>query len=416
VVVTNSPSAGGSGTVYLNGGTLVDGSTSFANPIACSGTNTWIISGGVNASPSSTLTGSGRLLLSPIASGQFTPVGDWSGFSGTIFFTGVNAQMRIYGGNSGSAGATFDLGTNNGKLYNRNGSLTVQLGALAGGAGTTLSGASAATAPTTYMIGANNLDSTFAGKIVDDAANGISLVVKVGTGTLRLAGTNTYSGTTTISNGTLQVNGSLYTNSVTVAVGTLAGIGVLNGTVSVLAGGTISPGTNNATSGTLTVSNNLTLAAGSVSSFGLGTNSDRIAVKGNLALGGTLNVTNFGGLAAGTNTLFSYGGTLSGSLAMGVMPPGFKYLLATNVPGQVNLLAFKPVITTTAMVSTNLIFTGTGGIATSNYYVLTSTNLALPVTSWTRLNTNVFDSSGRFAFTNAVVATNRNRFYLLQMP
>ena len=223
VVVTNSLSAGGSGTVYLNGGTLVEGSASFANPISCSGTNTWIISGGVNASPSSTLTGNGRLLLSPIASGQFTPVGDWSGFSGTIFFTGVNPQMRIYGGNSGSAGATFDLGTNTGKLYNRNGSLTVQLGALAGGAGTTLSGASAVAASTTYVIGANNLDSIFAGKIVDDPANGISAVVKVGTGTLTLAGTNTYSGTTTISNGTLLVNGSLYTNSVTVAGGTVNG-------------------------------------------------------------------------------------------------------------------------------------------------------------------------------------------------
>ncbi len=414
VVVTNSPSAGGSGTVYLNGGTLNEASASFANPISCSGTNTWIISGGVNAAPSSTLTGSGRLLLSPIASGQFTPAGDWNGFSGTIFFTGVNPQMRIYGGSSGSAGATFDLGTNTGKLFNRNGSLTVQLGALAGGTGTLLTGASAYANPTTNIIGGNNLDSVFNGQITD--GTGVSMIIKVGTGTLTLTGMNTYSGSTTISNGILQVNGSLPTNTVTVAGGTLAGIGVINGSVSVLTGGTISPGTNNATSGTLTVSNNLTLAAGSFSSFGLGTNSDRVMVKGNLALGGTLNVTNFGGLAAGTNTLFIYTGALSGSLAMGVMPPGFKYLLATNVPGQVNLLAFKPVITTTAMVSTNLVFTGSGGIASSNYYVLTSSNIALPLTSWTRLNTNIFDSTGRFAFTNAVVATNRNRFYLLQMP
>ncbi len=414
VVVTNSPSAGGSGTVYLNGGTLVEGTTSFANPIACSGTNTWIISGGVNASPSSTLTGSGRLLLSPIASGQFTPAGDWNGFSGTIFFTGVNPQMRIYGGSSGSAGATFDLGTNNGKLYNRNGSLTVQLGALAGGAGTVLSGASAYANPTTNVIGGNNLDSVFSGQITD--GSGASFVVKVGAGTLTLNGICTNTGTTTISNGTLQVNGSLSTNTVTVAGGTLAGVGVINGPVSVLAGGTISPGTNNGMAGTLTVSNNLTLAAGSISSFSLGTSSDRLMVKGNLALGGTLNATNIGGLAAGTNTLFTYTGALSGSLAFGSMPPGFKFVLATNVSGQVNLVVGKPVIVTTAMVLTNLIFTGTGGIASSNYYVLTSTNIALPMSSWTRLNTNVFDSSGRFAFTNAVVATNRNRYYLIQLP
>ena len=413
VVVTNSSSAGGSGTVYLNGGTLNEASASFANPISCSGTNTWIISGGVNASPSSTLTGSGRLLLSPIASGQFTPVGDWSGFSGTIFFTGVNAQMRIYGGNTGSAGATFDLGTNTGKLYNRNGNLTVQLGALAGGAGTTLSGANAVVAPTTYMIGANSLDSTFAGKIVDDPANGISAVVKVGTGMLTLTGTNTYSGTTTISNGTLQVNGTLPTNSVTVAGGTLAGNGFINGPVTVNAGGTLSPGSP---TGTLTISNNLTLAAGSVSSFGLGTNADRVVVKGNLVLGGTLNVTNLAGFAAGTNTLFTYTGTLSGSLAFGTMPAGYKFLLATNVAGQVNLLVAKPVIATARLVATNLIFSGTGGWAASNYYVLAATNLALPVSNWTRLATNPFGAGGGFTFTNALLATNRNRFYLLQMP
>ena len=322
--------------------------------------------------------------------------------------------MRIYGGNSGSAGATFDLGTNNGKLYNRNGSLTVQLGALAGGPGTVLTGASTYNNPTTNIIGGNNLDSVFNGQITD--STGVSMIIKLGTGTLTLNGICTNTGTTTISNGTLQVNGSLYTNSVTVAGGTLAGIGVLNGPVSVFAGGTIAPGTNNATTGTLTVSNNLTLAAGSVSSFGLGTNSDRIVVKGNLALGGTLNVTNFGGLVAGTNTLFTYTGALSGSLAMGVLPPGFKYLLATNVPGQVNLLAFKPVITTTAMVSTNLVFTGSGGIASSNYYVLTSTNLALSLTNWTRALTNQFDALGNFRATNGITAGNPRQFYLVQIP
>ena len=416
VIITNNANAGGSGTIYLNGGTLNEASASFANPISCLGTNTWIISGGVNASPSSVLTGGGRLLLSPIASGQFTPVGDWSGFGGTIFFTGVNPQARLYGGNSGSAGATFDLGTNNGKIYNRNGNLTVQLGALAGGAGPPLSGASAVAAPTTFMIGGNNLDSVYAGKIVDDATYGISSVVKVGAGTLTLAGTSTYSGTTTISNGTLQVNGTIPTNTVTVAGGALAGVGVINGPVSVLAGATISPGTNSGTAGTLTVSNNLTLAAGSFSSFGLGTNSDRILVKGNLAVGGTLNATNLAGFAPGTNTLFAYTGTLAGSLALGTMPAGYKFILATNVAGQVNLLAFKPVIATAAQLSTNFIFTGTGGIATSNYYVLATTNLALPLTNWTRLVTNQFDSVGNFRVTNPITGGQPRRFLLIQFP
>ena len=129
-----------------------------------------------------------------------------------------------------------------------------------------------------------------------------------------------------------------------------------------------------------------------------------------------LNVTNAGGLAAGTYTLFTCTGTLSGGLAFGSMPPGFKFVLATNVAGQVNLLVVKPTITTAARSSTNLIFTGTGGMATSNYYVLTSTNLALPLTNWTRITTNIFNPEGGFAVTNNLPSGGAPGFYRLQMP
>lgn len=83
-----------------------------------------------------------------------------------------------------------------------------------------------------------------------------------------------------------------------------------------------------------------------------------------------------------------FGGALSGSLALGTMLGGFKCVLMANLNGQVNLIAAKPVITTAAKVSTNIIFTRA---ETSNYYVLPSTNLALSITSftsWTRLLTN----------------------------
>ena len=98
------------------------------------------------------------------------------------------------------------------------------------------------------------------------------------------------------------------------------------------------------------------------------------------------------------------------------MPAGFKFVLATNVAGQVNLIAAKPVIVTAAKVSTNFVFTGTGGIATSNYYVLTSTNLALPLPNWTRLATNQFDGVGAFRATNGVTAGKPRQFYVIQIP
>lgn len=64
----------------------------------------------------------------------------------------------------------------------------------------------------------------------------------------------------------------------------------------------------------------------------------------------------------------------------------------------------------------NLVLSGTGGVTNGNYYVLTSTNLAAPLTNWTRLVTNQFDGSGNFNFTNAMNTNSPQSFYLLQLP
>ena len=159
-----------------------------------------------------------------------------------------------------------------------------------------------------------------------------------GGGTLALLASNNFSGATFMSNGTMLVNGTLGPSAVTNAGGTLAGAGSISGPVTILAGGILSPGNP---TGTLTISNSLTLNSGSVVNFGLGTSNASVVVAGNLTLGGTLKITNVGGFTAGTNTLFTYGGTLSGSLALGTLPAGFSFVIATNVPGQVNLIAVK---------------------------------------------------------------------------
>jgi len=63
-----------------------------------------------------------------------------------------------------------------------------------------------------------------------------------------------------------------------------------------------------------------------------------------------------------------------------------------------------------------VVLNGTGGIATSNYYVLATTNLSLPVSSWTSLGTNTFDNSGNFSFTNAADPAVPQRFYMIRIP
>jgi len=63
-----------------------------------------------------------------------------------------------------------------------------------------------------------------------------------------------------------------------------------------------------------------------------------------------------------------------------------------------------------------LIISGTNGSSGRNYYVLTSTNVALPLNQWTPILTNSFDGSGAFSATNSVSAGSPRQFYLLQVP
>ncbi len=53
------------------------------------------------------------------------------------------------------------------------------------------------------------------------------------------------------------------------------------------------------------------------------------------------------------------------------------------------------------------------GLTNAVYFVLTSSNLTLPVSLWTRLATNQCDSTGHFAFTNALTPGLSQTFYRL---
>jgi hypothetical protein len=58
---------------------------------------------------------------------------------------------------------------------------------------------------------------------------------------------------------------------------------------------------------------------------------------------------------------------------------------------------------------------GSGGPANLEYYVLSTTDVALPLSAWTRSATNRFDASGSFSFTIPVDASAPQRFFALQV-
>jgi hypothetical protein len=79
------------------------------------------------------------------------------------------------------------------------------------------------------------------------------------------------------------------------------------------------------------------------------------------------------------------------------------------------LAELPPVINNTLSRNGQLIFSGTNGFAGDTYYVLSSTNLALPLTRWTRTATNTFGGTGSFSVTNSASVGMPQSFYRLQL-
>lgn len=200
-------------------------------------------------------------------------------------------------------------------------------------------------------------------------------------------------------------------------------LALFNGSASLLAGDAFGFNPITVGAGTLTVSNNLTLAGTQSVNFAVGTNSSLIAVTGNLSLNATLNITNAAGFGPGTYPLFSYHGSLTGTPVLGATPGGlgFTYQLDTSTAGSVNLIVSAPappappVFGGIVLSNGNLVISGSGGPTNGTYYVLTSTNISAPLSQWTPVATNMFDAAGNFVFTNTA-ALGFSGYFRLALP
>ena len=155
-----------------------------------------------------------------------------------------------------------------------------------------------------------------------DAAGAV--LVKAGTGTMRLSGANTYARPTLVSSGRLLVNGSLASGSaVTVASdGTLGGTGVINGAVT--NNGTLAPGDNGI--GRLTINNSLKMVGNTLmelSKSGSTLTNDLLAISTHMTYGGTLIVTNIGtdALAMGDSFRLFSASSHTGAFSSNTLPP-----------------------------------------------------------------------------------------------
>ena len=323
---------------------------------------TWNLAG--NLTVAGTVSGSGSSLTKSGA-GTLTLTGT-STYSGTTTINGGTLQIGA-GGTTGNLGASsvtnhatlrFDrtnthtvanaiggsgnlvqAGTGTTVLTGANtysGATTVSAGTLQIGAGGTTGNLGAGSVTNNATLRFNRSDAF----TIANAIDGTGQLVKSGSGTLTLAGANSYIGNTNVSAGTLLINGnqSAATGAISVASGAaLGGTGTSGGAVSVLDGGTVAA----PSSGALTVGG-LSLAAASRADFTVGAPSSTriLQVNGALTLDGLYNLADAGGLAPGTYRLIDYTGALTNNtLQFGSAPvnPG-DLSLSTAVANQVNLV------------------------------------------------------------------------------
>jgi hypothetical protein len=92
-------------------------------------------------------------------------------------------------------------------------------------------------------------------------------------------------------------------------------------------------------------------------------------------------------------------------------------LMGTNISALVPdalMTPPHPVIGKITMSGSNMILSGSNGLLNAVYNVLSTTNVATPLTNWTVTATGVFNVSGNFSITNAIVPGMPQTFYLLQ--
>jgi hypothetical protein len=246
----------------------------------------------------------------------------------------------------------------------------------------------------------------------------------------RLTAAQTYSGTTGITNATMIIDGSIAAGlGTTVAAGgVLAGTGTINESVDVLTNATLAAGDGGI--GTLTINGNVTNAGTVFMKLNkqAGTN-DQIVLGANTFTygGGVLAVTNLAGTLA-VNDAFplfpagGYVGTFS-SISPATPGPGLAWdMSALPTNGTLKVIAgvtpTSPTITSFSIAGANLTLSGTNGTADAGYNVIGTTNVTLPLTSWTNVTSSTFDGSGNFSLTltNAIQPGFPHQFFRLQVP
>jgi hypothetical protein len=118
----------------------------------------------------------------------------------------------------------------------------------------------------------------------------------------------------------------------------------------------------------------------------------------------------------------TFNGSVANNFMLASLPSSFSAVLVDNVAAKrIDLrLAPSALVTPkfsgTMLAGTNFALGGSNGLPGGRYYLLTSTNLMFPLSNWSVVATNWFNSGGGFLFTNPMVPGMPQQYFLLQVP
>ena len=199
---------------------------------------------------------------------------------------------------------------------------------------------------------------------------------------------------------------------------------MVDGALTIAPGGTLSPGEANI--GAISLQNSPALQGGAfmeISKNGALRNNDLLQVLSHpLAYGGSLTVSNRGpsALALGDSfQLFAatgFSGVFS-PVTLPALPAGLMWSNSLLTTGAITVVArTSPTISAAVATGANLSFNVTGGSPGAPWSLLTSADVALPLSSWTTIGAGNFDWLGNVSLTNAISANETSRFFIVNAP
>ena len=242
---------------------------------------------------------------------------------------------------------------------------------------------------------------------------------RVGNGTIFSVGDGSHAATFILTgNGLHDFSGTLVASISSNA--TLIGNGTFVSGLAVQPGGKLIPGLS---IGKMVFSNAPVLLGETmmeISKNGPTLTNDQVQVTAGLHYGGALTVSNLGPTALVIGDRFplfsanSYTGAFS-IVTLPSLPAGLNWANKLLIDGSIEVVP-APQFSSVTLSGTNVIFTGTGGTSNGTYAILTSTNVTLPLSNWVSLLTNVFEATGNFSITQAIAASEFQRYFRLRTP